>query len=350
MNKLILTVILIFISNGAIAANGKIYEWRLAQTWPKDMPLFGDVSKEFARIANELSGGRIVVTIDAKEDHNRALGVFKMVKEGEYQMGHSASYYWKNIDINTQFFATVPFGMIAVEQYAWFYYGGGLELMEKTYKKHGLLSFPGGNTANQMGGWFLDEVKSLEDMKGLRMRIPGIAGDIVKGVGSKPIVIPGGDLFDTLKDKKIDGLEWVGPSIDLGMNFHKIAKYYYTGWHEPATMLQFLVNKDAYDSLPKDLQNILKVSMKMASYDNYIDTYHRSAVNLKVMLSEYPDIKVRAFPTDVIRALKQETQKLLEEIVENGDSLTKEIVQSITDYKKDVRLWTRISDQAYLNN
>ncbi len=332
------------------AFSAKTYEWRLAQTWPKGMPLFSDVSKEMARIAKELSNGRLLITIDAKEDHERALGIFDMVKQGEYQMGHSASYYWKNTDINTQFFATVPLGMIAVEQYAWFYYGGGLELMEKAYAKHNMLSFPGGNTGNQMGGWFLKEIKSLEDMKALKMRIPGIAGDILKELGSEPVVIPGGELYDALKSGEIDGLEWVGPSIDLGMNFHEIAEYYYTGWHEPATMLQFLINQEAYDSLPDDLQNILRVSMRLAAYDNYVDTYHTSAVNLKRLRTEYPNIKIRSFPSDVMRALRIQTDKKVAEIAAKGDPLTKEIVDSINQYTDKVRWWTRISDQAYLNN
>lgn len=331
-------------------SQAQVFRWKLAQTWPNEMPLFSDVSREMARIAKELSGGRLLIEIEGKEDHQRALGVFGMVQAGEYQMGHSASYYWKDIDINTQFFATIPLGMIAVEQYAWFYFGGGMELMEKAYAKHNLLSFPGGNTGNQMGGWFTKEITSLEDMKGFRMRIPGVAGDVIRGIGAEPILIPGGDLYDALKAGKIDGLEWVGPSIDLGMRFHEIADYYYTGWHEPATMLQFLINKKAYDSLPADLQNILRVAMRLSAYDNYIDTYHTNAKKLEQLRAEHPNVKIRSLPTEVIRALRVQTEKTVQEIVENGDPLTREIVDSITGYKERVRVWTRISDQAYLNN
>jgi len=337
-----------FLMSSAYSQN--VYKWRLAQTWPKEMPLFSDVSKEMAKVAKELSNGRLLITIDAKEDHKRALGVFDMVKKGEYQMGHSASYYWKNIDINMQFFATVPMGMVAVEQFAWFYKGGGAELMERAYEKYGLLSFPGGNTGNQMGGWFRNEIKSLADVKGLKVRIPGIAGDIFKELGAEPVLIPGGELYDALKSGRVDGLEWVGPSIDMGMKFHEIVDYYYTGWHEPATMLQFMVNKKAYDTLPEDLQNILLVSMRIAAYDNYVDTYHASAVNLKKLRANFPNIKIRAFPNDVRQALKEKTDLKVSEIARDGDDLTKEIVDSIQSYGDKVRWWTRISDQAYLNN
>lgn len=326
------------------------YSWNIAQSWPEKFPIYGDAVTKMVSLVNELSNGQLTINIVPEEVHKQPLGVFDLVKSGQYEMGHSASYFWKDRDINALFFSTLPMGMIASEQYAWFYNGGGMQLMQKAYAKHGILSFPGGNTGNQMGGWFQKEIKSLNDLKGLRMSIPGFAGDAVIKLGVQSVNLPAGELYTALSTGKIDALEWVGPSQDLSMGFHKIAPYYYTGWHEPATELQFMVNKKAFDSLPKNLQTVLKVAMKLSAYDMYFHSYHVNAQNLKKMFAEYPEIKVRAFPGDVIRQLRKEVNWQIDELFEHGSPLTKEIISSIRAYAKDARLWTRISDQAYLNN
>ncbi len=352
MGKVVSSLIIILISliylNSATAA--ATYKWRIAETWPANFPIFGDAVESMIRHAKDLSNGRLVITSETKEVHKKPLGIFDMVRDGEYEMGHSASYYWKEQDINTLFFSTIPFGMIAVEQYGWFYHGGGLELMQEVYGQHGLLSFPGGNTGQNMGGWFRKEIKSVADLKGLKMRIPGLAGDVMQKLGVEVQNIPPSDLYTALESGQIDALEWVGPSLDLSMGFHKIAPYYYTGWHEPASELQFMVNQEAFDSLPPDLQKVLIASMRLAAYDSYIQMYDSSMTNLKKMRSEYPDIKIRSLTSKVMRALSRETALRIEAITANGDTLTKKIVKSMNSYQEKARVWTRISDQAYLNN
>ncbi len=272
-----------------------------------------------------------------------------MVKAGQYQMGHSASYYWKGKDINTLFFTTMPFGMIAPEQYAWFYYGGGMELMKEVYDKHGVYSYPGGNTSNQMGGWFQKEIKSLKDLKGLKMRIPGFAGEVLAKLGVVVTNIPAGELYTALDRGTIDALEWVGPSLDLNMGFHKIAPYYYTGWHEPATELQFMVNKKKFDALPKHLQAIVETAMKFAAYDMYARSYNDSAENWAKIEKEYPHIKVRTFPKEVIAAMKKANGELLEATAKRNPQF-KKIYEAQKAYMKKVRKWTEISDYAYLKD
>jgi TRAP-type mannitol/chloroaromatic compound transport system substrate-binding protein len=325
------------------------YTLKLAETWPPNFPVFGDATQNFKAMVEKMSDGRLQITIDAKNKHKAPFGVFDMVKSGQYDMGHSASYYWKGKDPNTLFFTTMPFGMTAPEQYAWFYYGGGMELMEKVYDKHGLLSFPGGNTGNQMGGWFQKEINSLADLEGLKMRIPGFAGEVLAKLGAKPTNIPAGELYTALERRTIDALEWVGPSLDLRMGFHKIAPYYYTGWHEPATELQFLVNKQKWDSLPADLQEILRVAMRTSAYDMYAQSYHASGENWASIQSEFPDVKIKTFPDEVIDAMRQANRELLEERAAE-DPLAKEIIDSQAAYLAKVRAWTAISDQAYLNS
>ncbi len=346
--KMALLAVISF-STFANADDGKKYRWKLAETWGPNFPIFGDATKNMAAMVKKMSNGRLTIQIDSSNKHKSALGIFDFVKTGQYQMGHSASYYWKGKDFNTMFFTTMPFGMTAPEQYAWFYYGGGMELMKKVYDKYGILSFPGGNTGNQMGGWFRKEINSVEDLKGLKMRIPGFAGEVLAKLGAKPTNIPSGELYTALERNTIDALEWVGPSLDLRMGFHKIAPYYYTGWHEPATELQFMVNQKAFNSLPSDLQNILTVAMKAASYDMYAQSMHESGANLAKIQDEYPNVKIRSFPKPVMAALQQANTELLSEFAAKN-AQTKEILSSINDYQKQVRAWTNFSDRAYLEN
>ncbi len=344
---LVALVSLSMLSGPALSAD-KVYKLKLAETWPPNFPIFGDVTKNMAAMAEKMSNGRLQIRIDSKNKHKAPLGIFDMVKAGQYDMGHSASYYWKGKDPNTLFFTSMPFGMIAPEQYAWFYYGGGMELMEEVYSKHGILSFPGGNTSNQMGGWFRKEINSIEDIKGLKMRIPGFAGEVFARVGAKPTNIPPGELYTALERNTIDALEWVGPSLDLRMGFHKIAPFYYTGWHEPATELHFMVNKKVWDKLPADLQEILRVAMRTAAYDMYAQSYHASAENWATMKTEYPNIKVKSFPKEVIAAMKKANDELLAERAA-ADPMAKKIIDSQAAYMKKARTWTDISDRAYLD-
>jgi TRAP-type mannitol/chloroaromatic compound transport system substrate-binding protein len=331
------------------ASAAKTYKWKLATTWGPTLSPFIDSPKNMAKMVEEMSDGRLQIRVDASNKHKSAFGILDMVKGGQYDMGHSASYYWKGKDINTLPFTTMPFGMTAPEQYAWFYHGGGLELMQKAYKKHKVLSFPGGNTGNQMGGWFRKEIKSLEDLKGLKMRIPGFAGEVMAKLGLTVTNIAPGELYTSLERGTIDALEWVGPGMDITMGFHKIAPYYYTGWHEPATELQFLVNERSFNKLPKDLQQILLTAMKVAAYDMYIQNYDMSATAWSKIESDYPNIKIKTFPKEVMDAMKKANDELLVEKAE-GNPLLKEVLDSQKAYQKKARKWTEMSDYLYLKD
>ena len=323
--------------------------WKLAQTWGTGFPIFGDAVIKMADMVKAMSDGEMEIRIDSANKHKAAFGILDMVNAGQYEMGHSASYYWKGKDPSTMFFTTMPFGMIAPEQYAWFYYGGGMELMKQVYDKHGVYSFPGGNTGNQMGGWFRKEINTLDDLKGLKMRIPGFAGEVLAKLGVVVTNIAPGELYTALDRGTIDALEWVGPSLDLNMGFQKIAPYYYTGWHEPATELQFLVNKAKFDALPKHLQEILTIAMQYAAYDMYARSYHESAVNWASIEKDYPEVQIRTFSPEIISAMKKADEELLEEYSAN-DPTFKEILDSQRAYMKIARKWTVISDYAYLKD
>ena len=327
----------------------KVYRMKLAETWPTNFGVFSHPAREMADLAEKMSEGRLKIEIDTANKHKSAFGVFDMVRSGQYDLGHSASYYWKGKVPNTLYFTTMPFGMTATEQYGWFYFGGGMELMEKVYQPFGLISVPGGNTGVQMGGWFRKEINSVEDLQGLKMRIPGFAGEVLAKLGASPTNIAPGELYTSLERGTIDALEWVGPSMDLRMGFHKIAPYYYTGWHEPATELQFLINERKFKRLPEDLQQILLTAMKVSAYDMTIESHHLSAENWATMKSEFPNVEVKSFPPAVMSALKKANDELLaEKAAENPEA--KEILESQAAYLKKIRVWTDIADRAYLDS
>jgi len=302
-----------------------------------------------AKLAEEMSDGRLVIRVDSSNKHKAPLGILDMVKGGQYDMGHSTSYFWKGKDINTLPFTTMPFGMTAPEQYAWFYHGGGMELMKKVYDKHKVLAFPGGNTGVQMGGWFKKEINTLDDLKGLKMRIPGFAGEIMAKVGVQVTNMAPGELYTSLERNTLDALEWVGPSMDIKMGFHKIAPYYYTGWHEPGAETQFYINTRKFNKLPKDLQKILVTAMRVSAYDLYIQNYHLSAIALADMLTEYPNIKIKTLPSEVMKKMKEVNAELRVEMA-NKSPLLKEVFQSQEAYQKKAREWTKMSDYLYLKD
>ncbi|MFN2359966.1 MAG: TRAP transporter substrate-binding protein [Marinobacter sp.] len=341
-------VLVLAIASSSLAAQ-ETYTIRLAETWGPNSPILGETPRNMAAMAEKMSGGRLKFRIDSSNKHKAPFGIFDLVKAGQYDMGHTASYYYKGSIPNAMYFTTVPFGMIAPEQYAWFYYGDGMELMEKVYRPHGLLSFPGGNTGNQMGGWFRDEIESVDDLDGLKMRTPGFAGEVMSELGVAVTNIPPGELYSALERGTIDALEWVGPALDFNMGFHQIAKYYYSGWQEPGAEVQFLVNQKTWDKLPAELQEILRVSMRTAAYDMYIQSTHESGVAWDRMKEDYPDVTHKTFPPEVIDALREATEKLLAEEAEK-DELANEIITSQREYLKQVRQWTNISDKAYLNS
>lgn len=335
----------------AVSANaaGDKVSWKLATSWNAEFAPFTDTVASMASMVEKMSGGDFVIKVDAVNKHKSAFGIMDMVKLGQYEMGHTASYYYKGKDSVLQAFTTMPFGMNALEQYAWFYFGGGMELMQKSYEKNGMYSFPGGNTGVQMGGWFRKEIASLEDLKGLKMRIPGFAGEIFAKLGCAVTNIAPGELFTSLERGTIDALEWVGPGMDITMGFHKIAPYYYTGWHEPATELQFLVNKGKFDKLSAKNKEILRVAMRTAAYDMLIQNNDMSAKAWDKIKTEYPNIKVMTFPKPVMDEMRKANDELVAQESAKSPEF-KTVVESQQAYMKKVRAWTTIGEYSYIGN
>ena len=352
MKKLIAKISIPFLClalSSSLYANEKVYKFTMATTWGETVsPLF-DTAQNMADMANKMSNGRIEIKIDSANKHKAPLGILDMVKGGQYDMGHSASYYWKGKDINTLPFTSMPFGLTSPEQYAWFYRGGGMDLMKKVYDKHGVLSFPGGSTGVQMGGWFKKEINTLEDLKGLKMRIPGFAGEIMAKLGVQVTNLAPGELYTSLERGTIDALEWVGPSMDIGMGFHKIAPYYYTGWHEPASEMHFIINTKKFEKLPDDLNEIMLNAIRLSAYDMYIQNYDMNATAWQQMKAEYPNIQIKTLPKAIMDEMKKVNKELRNEMGAKNP-LLKEVLDSQDAYMKKVREWTIISDYLYLKD
>ncbi|MDH5552365.1 MAG: TRAP transporter substrate-binding protein [Nitrosomonas sp.] len=340
-------VIAVFLFVPNISSAEATYQWRLAMSWPEGTPMLHNAAARFARNVESMSGGRMRIIVDAPGRHKAPLGVFDMVRSGAYEMGHTASYYYKGKDPATTFFTTVPFGMTPTEMNAWYYYGGGLELLNEVYARHNIVAFPAGNTHLQMGGWFRKEIKSLEDLKGLKMRIPGHAGEVVGKIGMKPMSIPPGELYTALERGTIDAVEWAGPANDVKMGFHKLAPYYYTGWHEPGAELHVFINKEKYDALPNDLKAMIAISAKEVSLDILSEAFYRNVIAWEEMKQE-SEINIRTFPDDVLDAFKKANDELLNEVAKKSP-MAKKVIESQKNFLEQAKDWSKITDEDYLN-
>jgi len=356
MNKYIsLAVLLLVAGCGQSGIEGdantsfeqKQYNWRLVTAWPKNYPGLGMAPERIADLVEEMSNGQMKITVYGAGEQVPAFGVFDAVSSGSHQMGHSGGYFWKGKVPAAQFFTGVPFGLTADEINAWTNRGGGLELWREIYEPFNIYPIPAGNTGTQMFGWFNKEINSLEDIKGLKMRIPGIGGEVLKRAGGIPVTLPGGELFTALQTGVIDATEWVGPYNDLTFGFQQTAKYYYyPGWHEPGSMLELLINKDAWDSLPKHLQVIIETASKAVNQD-ILDEY--TARNNKALreLVDVHGVELRRLPDDVIAEFKIIANEILEENASEDETVNK-VYQSYLKFKNEVSEYHKVSEDAFV--
>ena len=356
--KLILMGVLAFLlsacgekSNEAVTKSAEpqqTFEWKLVTSWPKNFPGLGTGPEKFSKMVEEMSAGRLKIKVYGAGQLVPALEVFDAVSRGTAQMGHSGAYYWKGKAPAAQFFTSVPFGLTAQEMHGWIHYGGGMELWQEVYAPFNLIPLAGGNTGVQMGGWFNKEINSLKDLDGLKMRIPGLGGEVLQRAGGTPVTLPGAELFTALQTGAIDATEWVGPYNDLAFGLYKAAKfYYYPGWHEPGSMMEYTVNKTAFEALPKDLQAIVKVASRAANQDMLDEYTSRNNKALQELVTKH-GVEVRAYPDDVLQKLKGLSVDVLEELAEK-DPMSKKVYESFKAYRDNVVEYHKISEQAYLN-
>lgn len=330
-----------------VFAQGQTYTLTLASSWGEQIPFLGSAPHKVAKLADTMSNGRLKIKVDFPQKHKAPLGIMDMVKEGLYDIGYTTSVYYKGKDYKLVFFMTTPFGMTTQEQYAWYFHGGGKELFEKVYLPYGLIAYPGGSVGMSMGGWFKKEIKSLDDLKGLKMRISGQGGDVMARLGVNALSTPPGELYLALETGLLDAVEWISPTFDIAMGFHKIAPYYYTGWSKPSGEGQYLINKKKLDTLPDDLKTILESAIKITARELLDESNDANAKAWAKMQHDFLHIKVNHFPSDVMKALKHSAQTVEEEQAQK-DPLYREILESQRAYIAKIRPWSMIGEFDYL--
>jgi TRAP-type mannitol/chloroaromatic compound transport system substrate-binding protein len=335
------------VENSADEVQVKNYSWSLVTTWPKNYPGLGMAPEHFSKLVEEMSQGQLKVQVYGAGELVPAMGVFDAVSSGSVEMGHGGAYYWKGKVPAAQFFAGVPFGFTADEINAWVNRGGGLELWEELYRPFNLKPLPGGNTGTQMFGWFNKEINSLDDIQGLKMRFPGFGGEVFKRAGGIPVNIPGGELFTAMQTGTIDAVEWVGPYNDLAFGFQQVAKYYYyPGWHEPGSMLEFTINIDAWETLPPHLQAIVTTAAKAVNQD-LLDEYTASNNRALQDLIQNHNVQLRELPKDVINEFRIISEDILESSAAN-DPDVKKVYDSFKTFLAEVKGFHAIAEDAFV--
>ena len=323
------------------------YRWKLVTTWPKNLPGLGAAPENFARYVNEMSGGRLEVRVFGAGEIVPAFEVFDAVSQGAAEVGHGASYYWKGKIPAAVFFTAVPFGMTAQEMNGWLHYGGGLELWQELYAPFGVIPFAGGSTGVQMAGWFDRELRSAKDLSGLKMRIPGLAGEVFDAAGGTAVRIAGGEVYTSMQTGVIDAVEWVGPYNDRTLGLNEVAEfYYYPGWHEPGAMLEFTVNAAAFTQLPRDLQAIVRYAARAANQDMLDEFTARNNESLQQLLAA--GTQLRPLPEDILSLLYEKSVEAIANL-RASDEMAEKIAISYDAFSNNVRAYHEISERAYLN-
>ncbi|MCV9388427.1 TRAP transporter substrate-binding protein [Reichenbachiella ulvae] len=320
----------------------KNYQWKMVTTWPPNFPVLGEGCKLLAQWVKEMSGGRLKIEVYGGGELIPSLECFDAVSHGAVEMASGSGYYWAGKLPAATLFSSVPFGVTAQQMNTWILNAGGLQLWEEIYAPFNLLPLPGGNTGQQAGGWYNKEINNLSDYEGLKIRMPGLGGKMIKKAGGNAVLVAGGELFTNLERGVIDATEWIGPYHDYKMGFHRVAKhYYFPGWHEPGTVLEMMMNKDKFLELPLDIQEILKTACLKLNQWMLLEFEAKNAIYLQKMLDEGVDI--RTFPAEVLDGMRRIGQEVITELTDT-DPQSKKIYEHFLDFRKKAELWSRVSE------
>jgi TRAP-type mannitol/chloroaromatic compound transport system substrate-binding protein len=327
----------------AISAGHK--EWIACSAFGK-AGLLGKALQRFADFVSAQSD-KLNIKVYHSGELVPGLEALDAVRSGAAQMSYGAPYYWTNVSNSTQFVAALPFGLNAQEQNAWCYYGGGIEAADKSYNEIGVKFLPMGNTGNQMGGWFNKEINSIEDFKGLKMRMPGLGGEVIASFGANTILLAGSDVLPSLASGAIDATEWIGPAADLGAGLYQAAKYYYNpGWHEPATILDCSIDMKEWEGLDDNTRALITQASKATNLEVLS---HFQAANdgaYQKLINEH-GVQMRQMPDSVMDALGQRSGEVCSEIA-SRDAVSKDLFSHIVKFRSTVIRWTGVSEKEYL--
>ncbi len=328
------------------AGNSKTYRWKMVTAWPPHSPLLGEGADLFAKLVEDMSGGKLKIQVYGGGELVPALMAFDAVSQGTIEMGHGSAYFWAGKSAAAQFFTAVPFGMNAQQTNAWFYAGDGIKLWEEVYAPFNLISMPIGNTGVQMGGWYNKEINSIADYKGLKIRIPGFGGRVVLKAGSSVVLSVASEIYMNLERGIIDAAEWVGPYHDYLMGFYKTAKYYYyPGWQEPSGSLELFINKQAFAKLPNELQEIVRTAAYRVNMWTLSEFESRNNTYLNKLTKEH-NVQLKKFPDNVLAKLREYTDEVINEITAK-DPISKKVYESYRNFQNNVSEWATISEKAF---
>ncbi len=322
--------------------------WRMGTTWPKNFPGLGTGANILAKLIGEASAGKLTVEVYGGGEIVPAFETMDAVAGDILEMGHGAPYYWKNKVPAMEFIASLPFGVNAIEQNAWLQLGGGQELVDKAYRQLGCKFFASGNTGVQAGGWFNKEIKSLDDYAGLKMRIRGLGGEVVKAAGGTVVNLPGGEILPALQSGAIDATEWFGPNNDWAFGLYKSAKfYYYPGWQKPSTLLDNFINIKAWEGLDSELKAI--VAMANANTNLYVlsEFVANNSAALQTLRKEHGVI-LKKFPDPVLNGLGALSGQVLRDLAAQ-DPMSQEVINSILTFRARAIPHASFSEQAFYN-
>lgn len=336
-------------SSLTVSPTKKKIRWKMVTTWPPNFPILGEMCHEFAELVYKMSGGDFEIKVYGAGELIPAFECFDAVSAGAVEMASGASYYWAGKDAAAQFFTTIPFGLNAQQMTAWLYYGGGLEFWRELYDKFGLIPFSAGNTGQQMAGWFNKEINEPKDLKGLKMRIPGLGGKVLQKAGGTAVLTAGAEIYTNLERGVIDAAEWIGPYHDYVMGFHEISKYYYApGWHEPGSNLEIFTNKIAFNKLPEDLKNIFVAAVEAISI-RVLHAFETQNAIYMGKIKALGNVEIRKLDNFVLETLKTHASTVMDELASKSPFNTK-IYQSMLSFKKSAADYNEYSEKLYYSN
>lgn len=328
----------------AIAQNKRTL--RMVTTWPKNFPGLGTAAQKLADNITAMTEGRLTVKLYSAGELVPAFECFDAVSTGSADLYHGAEYYWQGKHKAFNFFATVPMGLTASELAAWIYHGGGQELWDELSAGFNIKAFMAGNTGVQMGGWFTKEINNVDDLKGLKIRMPGLGGEVLRRLGASAVSLPGGEVFPSLQSGAIDATEWVGPWNDLAFGFYKITKfYYYPGFHEPGSAMSCGFNLDVFNSLSAGDQVIVEQACKAANADAHAEFNANNGRALNTLLNKH-GVQLKKFPDEVFDAIAKAAEEVIADVAAEDD-FTGRVLESFTEARKDLAGWGSIADQTY---
>ena len=323
-------------------------ELKMVTSWPKGLPGLGTSAERLGRAITAITGGRLKVQVFGAGELVSAFEVFDAVSGGVAEMYHSAEYYWEKRSPAFNFFAAVPFGFTADEMAAWIHWGGGQELWNELSGGFNIKPLLSTNTGAQMGGWFTKEVKGPESYAGLRYRMPGLGGEVLRRLGAVVVNLPGGEITAALKSGAIDASEWVGPWNDMVLGLQKVSKfYYYPGFHEPGTVLALGINKKLWDGLSADDRNAVTAAAN-AEYTLSLAEFNANNAKSLEQLSQDTSIEIRKFEDSLLQAFGKTSGEVLADAARK-DALTRRVYDSYIAFWSRANRWADLAERGYLN-